>query len=141
MAFVNLLTEKTRERPLFTVKVEMDIIQSFLEEVCLKLDNLANRMTKAEEDITGKATFQDVKDFKQDVSDKVDQIILQCKQTDDKVNGMDTLLQENYKNMQEKFDSATSNCLIESGNLVRSTVESLEPELIKNVIALSLIHI
>lgn len=135
MAFVNLLTEKTRERPLFTVKVEMDIIQSFLEEVCLKLDNLANRMTKTEEDITGKATFQDVKDFKQDVSDKVDQIILQCKQTDDKVNGMDTLLQENYKNMQEKFDSATSNCLIESGNLVRSTVESLEPELIKNVIA------
>ena len=134
MSFLEIFQERVKDRPLIAFTLDADNIHGLLEEICMRLDKINQQVQNLDESVQGKASFNEMSDFKDDVKAKMDQVDMQLKHFDDKINGIDTMCKERLNKMDEEMEKQIGNCLVEAGALVRQQIEQVEPELTKKVI-------
>ena len=123
MTFSEILSERVKERPLVSFTLDLECVQGLLEEMCMKLDKLQNRIEKAEDAVAGKATYSEMRDFKEDMTNKVALLTNQSQKTDEKVENMEAYCKDKIQKMEENMELQINNCLIESATKAKQIVE------------------
>lgn len=134
MTFSEILSERVKERPLVSFTLDLECVQSLLEEMCMKLDKFQVRIEKVEDAVAGKATYSEMRDFKEDVASKVALLTSQAQKNDEKVENMEVYCKDKIKKMEESMELQINNCLVESATKAKQIVEESTPEIVKKVI-------
>jgi len=122
MSFVEYNKERIKFQSLLSLRLDTTHIDSVFEELCYKFDILEQRIHKSEEILMNKAEKGAFEAYQKEVNDKLDELFQMHKSNTETTSSLHIQLVEANKKQKEEMEYALNRCLIDAGNLVRTTL-------------------